>query len=94
MRALAVAWARNDYELADALLQNRDQFGLVEVLKAISLLDSGRQIRVLEKKLKQLQLSATKVRPRKIGKLKSDIDNLTALKPSVSIFSFLLLHTF
>lgn len=80
---MAVAWARNDYELADALLQNRDQFGLVEVLKAISLLDSGRQIRVLEKKLKQLQLSATKVRPRKIGKLKSDIDNLTALKPSV-----------
>nr|KAG5704322.1 hypothetical protein BaRGS_012631 [Batillaria attramentaria] len=78
-----MALARNDHELADALLKNRDQFGLPEVLKALTLLDSGRQVRVLEKKLKRLQLSDSKVNPRKLGKLKSDIDNLTALKPPV-----------
>ncbi|XP_076447740.1 uncharacterized protein LOC143284693 [Babylonia areolata] len=83
VRALAMAWARNDYELADALLNNRSQFGLPEVLKAIQLLDSGRQVRVLEKKLKKLQLSGAKVNPKKMGKLKSDIDNTTALKPPI-----------
>jgi hypothetical protein len=78
-----MAWARNDYELADALLNNRSQFGLPEVLKAIQLLDSGRQVRVLEKKLKQLQLSGNKVGAKKLGKIKSDIDNLSAIKPPV-----------
>ncbi|KAK7101600.1 uncharacterized protein [Littorina saxatilis] len=82
IRALAMAWARNDYELADSLLNNRSEFGLPEVLKAVQLLDSGRQVRVLEKKLKRFQLSAgTKVNPKKMGKIKSDIDNLNALKP-------------
>ncbi|KAL8588504.1 hypothetical protein ACOMHN_022291 [Nucella lapillus] len=83
VRALAMAWARNDYELASALLKNRSQFGLPEVLKAIQLLDSGRQARVLEKKLKRLQLSGTKVNPKKMGKIKSDIDNLTLIKPPI-----------
>ena len=39
-----MAWARSDYELADALLNNRSQFGLPEVLKALQLLDAGRQV--------------------------------------------------
>ena len=78
-----MAWAKNDYELADALLNNRKEFGLPEVLKALQLLDSGRQVRVLEKKLKRLQLSGSKVNPKKLGKIKSDIDNMTALKPPV-----------
>lgn len=81
VRALAMAWARNDHELADAFLNNRSMFGLPEVLKALQLLDSGRQVRVLEKKLKQLQLSGNKVSSRKLGKIKRDIDNLTSLKP-------------
>ncbi|XP_041350621.1 uncharacterized protein LOC121369645 [Gigantopelta aegis] len=81
IRALAAAWARNDYQLSEAFLKNRSQFGLVEVLKALTLLDSGRQVRVLEKKVKRLQLSGTKVGKSKMGKLKSDIDNLNAIKP-------------
>ncbi|KAH3736540.1 uncharacterized protein LOC127850969 [Dreissena polymorpha] len=81
IRALAAAWARHDYELANAFLQNKDNFGLLEVLKAVTLLDSGRQIRVLEKKMKRLQTSAGKVKPTTIGKLKSDIDNLNKHKP-------------
>ncbi|XP_046353940.2 uncharacterized protein LOC124133552 [Haliotis rufescens] len=81
VRALAAAWARNDYKLSDAFLQNREQFGLVEVLKALTLLDSGRQIRVLEKKMTRLQLSGTKVSKKKFGKLKADLGNLKAMKP-------------
>ena len=79
-----MAWAKNDHELANALLNNRSEFGLPEVLKALQLLDSGRQVRVLERKFKRLQLSGTKVNPKKLGKIKSDIDNMTALKPPVS----------
>ena len=56
-----------------------------EVLKAVSLLDAGRQIRVLEKKIKRLQFSNGKVKPQTMGKLKSDIDNLNAIKPTVSV---------
>ena len=78
-----MAWAKNDYELANALLNNRSEYGLPEVLKALQLLDSGRQVRVLEKKLRRLQLSGTKVNPIKLGKIKSDIDNTTALIPPV-----------
>ena len=84
MRALAAAWARHDYDLADAFLQNKENFGLNEVLKALTLLDSGRQVRVLEKKMKRLQMSDGKVKPHTMGKLKSDIDNLNKNKPKVS----------
>ena len=93
IRALAAAWARNDYDLSEAFLQNRSLFGLVEVLKALTLLDSGRQIRVIEKKVKRLQLSGTKVSKKKMGKLKSDIDNLNAIKPPVSYISWRLTET-
>ena len=54
-----------------------------EVLKALSLLDAGRQVRVLEKKMKRLQFSTGKVKPQTMGRLKSDIDNLNAIKPLV-----------
>ncbi|KAL3857791.1 hypothetical protein ACJMK2_012426 [Sinanodonta woodiana] len=81
VRGLAAAWARHDHDLAGALLKNRKSFGMVEVLKALNLLDAGRQIRVLEKKMKRLQLSSGKVLPHTLGKLKSKIDNLNAIKP-------------
>ncbi|KAH3792500.1 hypothetical protein DPMN_145997 [Dreissena polymorpha] len=37
IRAFAAAWARHDYELAEAFLQNKDNFGLLEVLEAARL---------------------------------------------------------
>ena len=45
VRALAAAWARKDHTLSDSLLSNKDLFGLAEVLKALTLLDSSRRIR-------------------------------------------------
>ena len=84
VRALAAAWARKDHDLAGTFLKNKDQFGLVEVLKALSLLDSARAIRVEEKKLKRLQLqTGGKVKPKVMGRFKSNIDNLAKQKPKV-----------
>ena len=84
VRGLTAAWARHDFELANALLANRENFGLPEILKALELLDAGRQVRILEKRMKMLQVSKNKVKPKTIGKLKSDIDNLNAKKSPVS----------
>ncbi|CAL1539878.1 unnamed protein product [Lymnaea stagnalis] len=81
IKALAMAWARGDDELATAFLKLKSNFGLVEVLKALNMLDAGRQVRTLEKRLKCLELSTTKVKPQKISKLKMDINNLNKVKP-------------
>ena len=83
IRALAAAWARKDFKLAESFLENRDNFGLNEVLKALQLLDAGRQARVMEKKMKMLQVSKNKVKPQTLGKLKSSIDNLNKMKSPV-----------
>lgn len=80
--ALAAAWCRHDHQLANNLLLHREMFTLTEVLKAVTMLDAARQVRVYEKQLKRLELSATKPNPRKVGKLKNNIDNLNKLKAS------------
>ena len=81
--ALAAAWSRKDHNLANTFLSNREMFGLVEVLKALTLLDSSRRIRVEEKKLKRLQTQGAKLKPHVLGKFKSNIDNLTVVRPKV-----------
>ncbi|XP_038078053.1 uncharacterized protein LOC119745626 [Patiria miniata] len=85
-RALATAWARKDHDLADGLLSQRKEFGLVEVLKAVTLLDSGRRMREWEKKLKRLQMQP-KYKQSKVAKMKTQIHNLNAIKPSVGSLS-------
>ncbi|XP_022082129.1 uncharacterized protein LOC110974636 [Acanthaster planci] len=85
-RALAAAWARKDHDLADCLLAQRKAFGLVEVLKAATLLDSGRKMREWEKKLKRLQMQP-KYKAQKVAKMKTTIHNLSAIKPSVGSLS-------
>jgi hypothetical protein len=80
--ALAAAWCRHDHKLANNLLRHRHLFTLTEVLKAVTMLDAARQIRVYEKRLKRLELSKTKPKATKLGKIKNNIDNLNKLKPS------------
>ncbi|CAF4919672.1 unnamed protein product [Rotaria sp. Silwood1] len=80
--ALAAAWCRHDHKLANNLLRHRRLFTLTEVLKAITMLDAARQIRVYEKKLKRLELNKIKTKAVKLGKIKNNIDNLNKLKPS------------
>lgn len=80
--ALAAAWCRHDHKLANNLLRHRRLFTLTEVLKAVTMLDAARQVRVYEKKLKRLELSKTKPKATKLGKIKNNIDNLNKLKPT------------
>jgi len=77
--------ARNDTDLSECLLSLRSCFGLVEVSKAVALLDAGRCARIIEKNIKRLQIQKTPVSSKKLGKLKSDLDNLKALKTTVCI---------
>ena len=79
---LAAAWCRHDHQLANNLLRSRRLFTLTEVLKAVTMLDAARQIRVYEKQLKRLELSQTKPNPSKLGRIKNNIDNLNKLKTS------------
>ncbi|XP_033744996.1 uncharacterized protein LOC117330667 [Pecten maximus] len=79
-RSLAAAWARNDKDLSESLLRLRGTFGLVEVLKAVTLLDAGRSARTVERRIKQLQIQKTPVKSKTLGKLKSNLDNLLVLK--------------
>lgn len=84
---LAAAWCRHDHVLASSLLLDRKLFTLTEILKAVTMLDAARQIRVFEKKLKRLELAKTKASSKKLGKIKNDIDNLTRMKPSTGSVS-------
>ena len=59
------------------------QCGIVEILKAVTILDAGRQGRVIEKKLKRLELAGKKPSPMKMGKIKSNKDNLAAISLKV-----------
>ncbi|XP_077977073.1 uncharacterized protein LOC144432683 [Glandiceps talaboti] len=86
IRALAAAWARTDLAMVNIFLAKSDLFGLVEILKALTLLDSGRRVREFEKKMRRLEMTG-KVKRKTIGKLKSNIDNLNAIKPKVGSVS-------
>lgn len=79
---LAAAWCRHDHKLANNLLRHQRLFTLTEVLKAITILDAARQIRVYEKQLKRLELSQTKPKATTLGRVKNNIDNLNKLKVS------------
>jgi hypothetical protein len=79
---LAAAWCRHDHKLANNLLRHRHLFTLTEVLKAVTMLDAARQIRVCEKQLKRLELSKTKPCAKKLGHVKNNIDNLNKIKAS------------
>ena len=81
-RSLAAAWARHDHELADYyLFSMRDQFGLSDVLKAATLLDSKRERRAIEKRLTRGVASS------KLGALKNDMNNLARVEPKCGSLS-------
>ncbi|MCA9718452.1 MAG: hypothetical protein KC468_27525 [Myxococcales bacterium] len=73
-RALAAAWARRDSALADHLL-SRDAWGLAEVVRALQLLDSGRQARALERRVTRLEQDG-RTRKRRLGPLRSQLADL------------------
>ena len=83
-KALAAAWARKDYELAETLLEFPDEeFALKEVLTAVTILDSGRLKRAKIKSIKLLETQGCK-KKQKIDKLKSAIGSISKDIPPVS----------
>jgi len=88
-RALAAAIARHDHDLSKVMLKMPDVFGMVEVTKALSMLDAKRQLKISEKRLEKLTAMkgelAYKVKDGKFSKLKNKIGNLQALKVNGSL---------
>lgn len=94
-RALAAAWSRHDKELADGFLKDRSNFGVVEVLKAVTTLDAGRKAREYEKRMarfKQAAATAGKKGKSRLGRrindMKKTVNNLSALKPTVKLLLY------
>ena len=84
---LAAAWVWHDYRLADAMLGlPQEQFGLKEVLKAVTILDSARSKRANEKFLKRLEAQGCK-KKHKIAQLKSLIATTGEDIPPVRTFN-------
>jgi len=78
---------KRDRETIDLMLYNEKQYGFTEVLKALTILDSARERRAIEKKIKRCEVSGAKIKPQKLGVLKRDINNLEKLKPKVGSVS-------
>lgn len=71
-RVLGACWARGDRELPLFLLTDRrakDSFALPHVLGALKLLDTGRQLRAINKQIKRLEAQGT-AKPRTIKRLR------------------------
>ncbi len=73
-RTLAAAWARRDHELASSLLA-RPPWNVATVVKALQLLDSGRQARALKKRIARLEAEG-RARPSTLGSLRSRLHDL------------------
>eukprot|EP01117_Protostelium_nocturnum_P010284 TRINITY_DN3699_c0_g1_i2.p1 TRINITY_DN3699_c0_g1~~TRINITY_DN3699_c0_g1_i2.p1 ORF type:complete len:703 (+),score=279.52 TRINITY_DN3699_c0_g1_i2:170-2278(+) len=84
-RILAACWATKHLDMMDYLINGLRQlpgtdgsnfvFGLAEILKALNLLDSGRKMRQLEKRLKKLE-GNPKVKPLTISTTKAKMNEL------------------
>lgn len=73
-RTLAAAWARRDHALADHLLAQKG-WGLPDVVKALQLLDTGRALRALSRRISRLQ-EGGRVSKRRLGQLRSALKDL------------------
>lgn len=74
-RALAAAWARRDEDLSEQLLAH-PLWDLTAVARAVQLLDSGRKARALRRRIARLEAEG-RVRPRRLGALRSTLNDLT-----------------
>ena len=73
-RVLAAAWSLRDHELAEALLA-RPAWGVAAVVKALALLDAGRQARALRRRIAALEETGSAT-ARTLGKLRSQANDL------------------
>lgn len=81
-RILACLWRLGYWKMAEYLLNRFESlWQLPEVLRALQLLDSGRRVRALEKKLARMEANQCK-KKKKMGQLRSQIHDLKA-EPSI-----------
>mmetsp|Transcript_19008 Transcript_19008/g.56986 ORF Transcript_19008/g.56986 Transcript_19008/m.56986 type:complete len:741 (+) Transcript_19008:233-2455(+) len=69
-RTLTVAWARQQYTLADHLLSYHEQYHLPEVLKSLRVLDGPRRVRQLTARVARLQSQGT-ARPQTLSRARA-----------------------
>ena len=78
---LAAAFSRRDKTMVDFFLNHNKQFGFVDLVKAITLLDSGREKRAIEKKLACVSKTGTVMKPLKLKKFSIRLKNLEKVIP-------------
>ena len=87
-RALAAAIARHDKDLVGYLLERNKNFGFVDVLKAVTILDSAREKNSIEKKIERIHTKTNSViKPQKLSRMRNDINNLTKMNLKAGSFS-------
>lgn len=86
-KSLAAALARRDKDLIKYLLDHNKNFAFTDVLKAVTLLDSNREIKAIEKKIARVAKTGSVIKAKKLGVLKNEIKNFELLKPKVGSFS-------
>ena len=79
-RCLAAALARKDQQLIDHLLYKEKQISFPDLLKALNILDSNREIKSIRKKIEINAKTKTVMKGKKLGKLNSNIHNLEKIK--------------
>jgi hypothetical protein len=73
-RILAAYWARRDFEVAHFLM-DQEAWSIPELVKALNILDAGRQIRALETRITRLETQGT-ASAATLGQLRSTIQDL------------------
>jgi hypothetical protein len=86
-RSLAAAFARRDKTLIEYLLKHNKQYGFVDVLKSVNILDSKREAAAIEKKITRNTKTGSVMKPRKLGKLRNDVNNLKKIQPTIGTCS-------
>jgi hypothetical protein len=82
-RSLAAAFCRNDKELIDYFLNHNKNFGFVDVLKALNILDAKRSKRALESKIERISKTGSVMKAQKMAVLKNNIHNLEKIQTKV-----------
>jgi len=82
-RSLAAAFCRNDKELIDYYLNHNKNFGFVDVLKALIILDAKRNKRALETKIERISKTGSVMKAQNMTLLKNNIHNFEKIQPKV-----------
>lgn len=81
-KILSAAFARHDHKLIDHILNENKQFGFTDVLKSLTILDSARETRAIDKKLARIAKTGSVMKPNKLAKFNVEKKNLSLQIPT------------